>query len=301
MGELARQKRDTIQQLQQENIYVLNREKSLALLPKTIALISVSTSKGYLDFINVIENNPWDYKFHFKLFPAVLQGEKAVPTIIAQLRKIKENRQHFDAVAILRGGGGEIGLSCYDSYDLARAIAMFPLPVLTGIGHSTNETVSELVSYQSFITPTKIAEFLLGEFNQFVRTLQDSAQKLYTQSGWMIERNRNSLKEASARMISHSRRLCEKNQYELKRTAGKLEHSAIIRLKNEKHLLEQVKDKIRYLSPETILKRGFSITRINGRVVKDTKGISINDKVETRLAYGTFTSKIDKEPNLNPE
>src|SRR5690606_3676084 len=155
LGELARQKAEAILRLKKENIYAANKERPLARLPKTIALISVSTSKGYLDFLNVIENNPWNYKFHFLLFPAVLQGEKAVSTIVEQLEKIKQNFRHFDAVAILRGGGGEIGLSCYDSYELARAIAKFPIPVLSGIGHSTNQTVSELVSWQSFITPTK--------------------------------------------------------------------------------------------------------------------------------------------------
>src|SRR5690606_33165939 len=167
LGELAKQKAETILRLQKENIYTANKELSPALLPKTIAIISVSTSKGYLDFINVIENNPWKYKFHFLLYPAVLQGERAVSTIVEQLKNIKKNLVHFDAVVILRGGGGEIGLSCYDSYELARAIARFPLPVLTGIGHSTNQTVSELVSWQSFITPTKLAEFLLQEFHNF--------------------------------------------------------------------------------------------------------------------------------------
>ncbi|HSJ12196.1 MAG TPA: exodeoxyribonuclease VII large subunit, partial [Gillisia sp.] len=146
LGELARQKMETIKKLQEENIFFANKHTSLALLPKTIALISVSSSKGYLDFMNVIQNNPQGYKFHIFLFPAVLQGEKAVTTIISQMDRIRELKGVFDAVAIIRGGGGEVGLSCYDNYELAKTIATFPLPVLTGIGHSTNETVSELVS-----------------------------------------------------------------------------------------------------------------------------------------------------------
>ena len=145
LGELARQKTKTIKKLRKENLFHSNKETFLPALPKTIALISVSSSKGYQDFTNVIENNPQGYKFHMVLFPAVLQGEKAITTIIDALGHIQEYREVFDAVVIVRGGGGEIGLSCYDNYKLARAIAGFPLPVLTGIGHSSNETVSEMV------------------------------------------------------------------------------------------------------------------------------------------------------------
>jgi exodeoxyribonuclease VII large subunit len=79
----------------------------------------------------------------------------------------KKVKDHFDLVVIVRGGGDDIGLSCYNDYRLARAIAEFPLPVLTGIGHSTNETVCEMISYSNAITPTKLAEWLLQKFHDF--------------------------------------------------------------------------------------------------------------------------------------
>jgi len=115
----------------------------------------------------VIENNQWSYKFFRFLFPSLLQGEKSVASICHQLKQIKKVTKHFDVVAIIRGGGGDVGLSSYNNYELAKEIALFPIPVLTGIGHSTNETVAEMVSYKNAITPTELADFLIQKFHDF--------------------------------------------------------------------------------------------------------------------------------------
>ncbi len=292
LGELARQKAEAILRLQKENIYNANKERILPQLPKTIAIISVSTSKGYLDFLNVIENNPWNYKFHFLLYPAVLQGERAVSTIVDQLENIKEDLQHFDAVAILRGGGGEIGLSCYDSYKLAKAIAQFPIPVLSGIGHSTNQTVSELVSWKSFITPTKVAEFLLQEFHNFAFPLEESINSLSSHCQFLLERKSSELREIAMVVSKNGRHRIERNQQEIKYLSSKIDNAVNTLLKNEINRIQQIENKVHFLSPETILKRGFSITRTGGKVVRFPHQLSSGDILMTELAEGTVTSTV---------
>ncbi len=293
LGELARQKAEAILRLKKENIYGANKERSLARLPKTIAIISVSTSKGYLDFLNVIDNNPWNYKFHFMLYPAVLQGEKAVSTIIAQLQNIKKHLEHFDAVAILRGGGGEIGLSCYDNYQLAKAIAEFPLPVLTGIGHSTNLTVSELVSWQNFITPTKMAEFLLQEFHNFAFPLQENINKLNNQCQWLLERKNTELREVTNAIVRTGRFKVERDQQDLHHLTKRLGNATSILFKNEVHQISQLENKVYYLSPANILKRGFSITRSGGKVIKFPHQLLKGDRLTTELAGGPVESIVE--------
>src|SRR5690606_37001676 len=148
LGELAREKQETINRLRNENLLQANKKLRFPLLPKRLAIISVETSKGLADFLKIINGNPWGYKFEYSLFPALLQGDKAVQSIRNQLENIRINQHNFDALAIIRGGGGDIGLACYNDYLLSRDLAQFPLPVLTGIGHATNETVSEMVAYQ---------------------------------------------------------------------------------------------------------------------------------------------------------
>ncbi len=294
LGELARQKMETIKKLREENVFDSNKKTSLPLLPKTIALISVSSSKGYQDFINVIENNPQDYKFHIKLFPAVLQGEKAVTTIIEALNRINEHKKVFDAVVIVRGGGGEIGLSCYDNYNLAKTIAGFPLPVLTGIGHSSNETVCELVAYQSFITPTRIAGFLLEQFHTFDTILKENTASLSTGVEWLHNRENAELKEMSTHFAMAVSRNVKRAENDIKYLINSIAYSAGALLKNDKAELKNISTSLHYLDPQTILKRGFSITRLHGKIVKGTTGISPGDLLQTRFYDGEIESRVEK-------
>jgi exodeoxyribonuclease VII large subunit len=178
LGEMARAKLETIGLLKKEGIFQQNKQVPLPLLLKRVAIISAETSKGYNDLLVTLNSNPYGYRFLTRLFPALLQGDAAVESIRKQLIKIKEVIGLFDAVLIIRGGGDEVGLACYDHYDLAREVALFPLPVITGIGHSTNETVVEMVACINKITPTDVAHFMIAGFRSFEERVQISTQKL---------------------------------------------------------------------------------------------------------------------------
>lgn len=321
LGELAREKAETIEKLKAANVYNTNKKTSLPPLPKTIAIISVETSKGYGDFMNVITRNDWGYKFHFLLFPAILQGERAVATINEQLEKIRIHAGSFDAVAIIRGGGGEIGLSCFDSFALSERIATFPIPVLTGIGHATNETVSELVSYQSFITPTKIAEFLLQKFHDFAVPLKEGEQKLQSEVNWIFRNQKNNLKETARLFSSLTSRALDNSRANLSRIEFQIENNSKQIVLDQQKLLTLaqraiisngekpleamlqylgfMEEKIKMLSPENILKRGFSITRQEGIVIKDSAEIRADLLLETKLYSGSIISRIEETDKIS--
>ena len=336
LGELAREKAETIERLKAEKLYDANRSLPLPALPKTIAIISVDTSKVYLDFLNIIENNPGGYCFHLLLFPAILQGERAIGSILYQLEKIRNFHEVFDAVAIIRGGGGEIGLSSFDNYRLAREIATFPIPVLTGIGHSTNETVSELVSYESFITPTKIAEYLLQKFHNFANPLRQAEEKIADKVTGLFRNQKNSLKETARLFSSLTHRSLERSKSKLEQYAFSvfsntssfiqlqrqefsqvevsLKNSSQNLLRQEAQQLGQIQrilqirakesiegatknlrfaeEKMRMLSPQNILKRGYSITRQNGKTVQDVELLDKDLPLETLLFNGSISSRI---------
>lgn len=292
LGELARQRTEAIRKLSEEGLFDANRQLRLPALPKTIAIISVNSSKGYQDFINVIENNQWNYRFHCRLFPAILQGDRAVSTIKAQLAKIKKYRKHFDAVAIIRGGGGEVGLSCYDNYALAKEIAQFPLPVLTGIGHSTNETVSELVSFKSFITPTKIAEFLLQEFNNFAMPLKDGISRITNAANLLLERQGTQVERLSSSFGYLASRTLDRNRNMLQQYEHELSSLSKVLLREEASSLKNLSNSVALLSPKNILKRGFSITRKDGNVITDVSVLMEGDQIETAFYSGKALSTV---------
>lgn len=266
LGDLEKEKQQTIEQLKAENIFGLNKTRTLPLLPQRIAVISVVTSKGYVDFKNVLDHNPWNYKFFHFLFPSILQGDKAVTGIMAQLKRIEKVIDHFDVVAIIRGGGGDVGLSCYNNYELTKTVASFPIPVITGIGHATNETVCEMVSFQNAITPTKIAEFLIQKFHNFSVPLQKARDLIIDKSNRLIveqktrlqsevklfryatetviQKNRNEIDLARNVMIQQSVFMIKSNATELKYYNEQISSSSLFDLKQNTVLLQQLKDNL---------------------------------------------------------
>ena len=315
LGELEREKQESISKLKAEGLFIKNKQHKLALLPKRIAIISVESSKGYSDFMQVITRNQWKYQFFTMLFPAILQGDNAAPTIIAQLRKIQIVKQHFDAVAIIRGGGGDVGLSCYNNYLLAKEIAEFPLPVFSGIGHSTNETVSEMVSFRNAITPTELADFLIQEFHNFwvpIQKFQESIVRKSTDIFLISKRNlttevnllkahvklqlrdsrhtlstfKSTVSTSSLNLIQGQRDIID-NQLRLNLT-----RATKLSLKNQFSIIEGQEKVVNLLNPLNLLKRGYSLTLVDGKIIKSINDIKEGQIVQSQFVDGTLESKV---------
>jgi len=167
LGDIERKKRETIQRLEKEGIIEMNKETYLPPVPQKIAIISSPTAAGYQDFVHQLENNPERFKIYHHLFPAVVQGDNAPGSIIFALERIFEYEDFFDAVVLIRGGGSSADLMCFDDYDVASNIAQFPLPVLTGIGHERDISVSDMVAHTHLKTPTAVAEFIIQRITDF--------------------------------------------------------------------------------------------------------------------------------------
>lgn len=245
LGDLENEKRETIKKLQLEGIYDKNKKLELSFLPQRIAIISVETSKGFGDFIDVIDKNSWNYKFFYLLFPSILQGDKAVTGIILQLEKIRKVIHHFDAVAIIRGGGGDVGLSCYNNYELAKAITLFPLPVITGIGHVTNETVCEMIAHTNAITPTKLAEFLLQKFHNFSVPIQKAKEKIADKSRRLLSEENTKLESELKLFRSMTINILNTNGNQIKNASYAIQQQSQFIVKNNHEKLNVVKAKTR--------------------------------------------------------
>lgn len=292
LGELEREKQQTIRTLIREGIFKSNKCLPLPLLPQRIAVISVQTSKGYADFTKILRDNPWGYAFFIMLFPALLQGDQAVDSILFQLERIGKVRHHFDAVAIIRGGGGDIGLTCYNHLDLARRIAMFPLPVMTGIGHSTNETVAEMVSHTNAITPTDLADFLIQQFHNFSVPLHHAAKAVLAEAGAVIEKaGRDSLQMAHRFRMSTSS-LMRKERSDLDTLQRRMTYSAGHGIQRERSTLEHLEKITMVLDPSALLKRGYTLTMKGQRILCSIGQVSPGDELITQFADGELTSIV---------
>jgi len=299
LGELEREKRESIQRLQEEGLFFRNKRLPFPTVAKRLAIISVETSKGLSDFFKIIHNNPWSYRFEYTLFPALLQGDKSIPSIINQLAVIAGRIEQFDAVAIIRGGGGEVGLSSYNNYQLAKAIAIFPIPVITGIGHSTNETVSELVAHKNAITPSELADFLIQRFHQFAIPVDEAQRRLIQASQALFQQESRLLDHLSQSISWHSKAVLSTHSHLLHTLTGRLQLVSRQRIRDQKNDLNSMVRLLQLADPKQLLKRGFSITRVNGQAISSEANVNIGDQVETILFNGSFRSRITDKNDLH--
>ncbi|WP_185216109.1 exodeoxyribonuclease VII large subunit [Sphingobacterium mizutaii] len=298
LGELEKEKRESIKKLTEEGIFDANKRLPFPLIPKRLAIISVETSKGLSDFFKIINGNPWGYKIECTLFPALLQGDKSISSIIKQLEVIANKLEDFDAVAIIRGGGGDVGLSSYNNYFLSKAIAIFPIPVLTGIGHSTNETVSEMVAYKNAITPSELADFLLQKFHNFAIPVDNALERMLRAVRRSFEEENLKLKHIVSSISWNSKTLLLKDKAELNGLQAHLIRFSRQNIKENQAQLQHLERMLGIVNPIHILKRGFSIVRTDGKSVHKLDQVEIGSELEIQLEDGKIISKvINKESN----
>jgi exodeoxyribonuclease VII large subunit len=313
IGELARQKLEIIKRLKAEGVFDMNRSLNMPEIPCKIAVISSATAAGYGDFVHQLANNAFGYKFYVKLFPAVMQGEETEQTIIAALDRINRYDYFFDTVVIIRGGGAQSDLHCFNSYWLNVNICQFPLPILTGIGHEQDESVADLVSFRKLKTPTAVAEYLINCMQEVDEEIHERSVNLFNLvtekvSGEKERLNRMimQLKPAVKERISDNlnnlhligvnlkntlSRNLQKESSIINTTAIHLQTRSHQYINNEKHKLEMLEKRTRYLDPFLILKRGYSVTYMNGKALKNASVVQPGELIETRLAEGGLKSK----------
>jgi len=173
VGDMALQRKEIIERLQQEGIFEMNKELDLPAVPQKIAIISSATAAGFQDFMNQLDSNEYGFRFYTKLFEAIMQGEETADSVIYALERVFQYEDFFDCVVLIRGGGAVADLSSFDNYDLAYHVTQFPLPVITGIGHEKDDTIIDLVAHTRMKTPTAVAEFLIIGMARFYERLLD--------------------------------------------------------------------------------------------------------------------------------
>ena len=312
LGDMARKRQEIIRQLKTEGVFDLQKELRMPLFCQRIAVISSETAAGYGDFCNQLADNPYGFKFHTQLFPAIMQGEGVEQSVTNALECIYN--EQFDCVVIIRGGGATSDMSGFDTLALAENVANFPLPIITGIGHDRDESILDMVSHTRVKTPTAAAAFLIDHLKTVMDILNDSQEQILrlaqqkltyykTQFATIAEvlprlfSNVKILQEA--RLEALNNRLILSSGSRLSTLNAQLstlaEHLPILldrRLMAEKHRLQLVEEKARSLDPTLLLSRGYSMTMKDGKIVRDPKTLRHGDEIETHLEKGTIKSIV---------
>jgi exodeoxyribonuclease VII large subunit len=292
LGDMARRRREILMQLEKDGVIGLNRELEIPVLPQRIAVISSATAAGYGDFCDQLSNNVYGFRFYVKLFPALMQGDDVERSVIAAMDAVARRRDDFDVLVIIRGGGAVSELSCFDSYNLAFNIANYPLPVITGIGHERDDTVADVVAHTKVKTPTAAAEFLINKVFDTASVLENVTRRMSD----AINQRMNAEKMRIERLAQKLPSLFAVAKVRREQMLESLWNRAVNGVSNivtsRIHKLELLEKSVAAADPELILKRGYSLTRVNGHVVKEAAGLHKGDRLTTSFADGTVESEI---------
>lgn len=230
LGVLEKQRKDTLLRLIAENpehirlqdgYYVtFNQGLTLPKVIQRIAVISSNVSAGLEDFQHTLDHNGFGYRFKADIYYSYVQGETNAQSIVDQFIAIYKSEITYDAVVLIRGGGSQTDLLIFEQYGIARAIARFPIPVLTGIGHQKNETIADLMAHTALKTPTKVAEYLVAHNRAFADELLSLEKSILIKTQQLLARHHHllSARKFEISMICetylnhHKRRLQEKSQ-----------------------------------------------------------------------------------------
>ena len=270
LGDLARQRQQTIQRLQEDGVMELQRSLEIATLPRRIAVISAADAAGYGDFCHQLESNSGGFHFRTQLYPAVMQGEQSPASIIRALEEIAAKAEEYDVVVIVRGGGATTDLRNFDDYSLAFHCANFPLPIIAGVGHTRDVSVVDMVVHTSVKTPTAAAEWLIN-------MMQEQAEKV---------------SELYVRLQRVAQYAIHKQQNRLEALWQALRFATQKRVSRQRNQLELWEKTISIHSPERIYRMGYSLTTMNGKVVRSIHDVKTGEELMTHTRDGVIRSKV---------
>lgn len=315
LGDMARQRLEILNRLRSEGIIDMNKQLPWADVAQRVAVISAAGAAGYGDFMNQLHNNPSGIKFYTCLFPAVMQGQSTVTSVIAALERINDYADLFDCVVIIRGGGSTSDLNSFDNYDLAANVAQFPLPVICGIGHDRDNTVVDSVASVRVKTPTAAAEWLLDRaqsaldhVNALTDMVVDSATQMlsgarqqlaYFTSGIplmadnIVVRHRARLQQIAAAIPVVAARRIDGAGKDLAFASQRVAMAARQCVANERQRVTGLEKQVELLSPDRVLRRGYSLTLRDGHVVTFASSLRAGDSLVTRFADGERTSVVE--------
>lgn len=293
LGDMARRRREILQQLEEEGVLTLNKELAMPVLPQRIAVISSATAAGYGDFCHQLQHNARRFFFFTELFPAMMQGNQVEESVLTALDCINSRLGEFDVVVIIRGGGATSDLSGFDTYLLAAACAQFPLPIITGIGHERDDTVLDSVAHTRVKTPTAAAELLINRMDEAADQLEYLSARLREGASAYLEQEYRRLSSWQTRIPSLVVRRLSDARLRLMTVRKDLMQGSAGMLSRQRHKLELLQQRLADASPEKLLARGYSITLKNGIPITDASQLSPGDEITTRLHKGELTSIIN--------
>ncbi len=292
IGEMALKRQQILKKLEDEGVLTMNKDLDFPVIPQRIAVISSVNAAGYTDFMKHLKENSFGYVYYTALFETPMQGKETESGLIKALDRIASQLDKFDLAVIIRGGGSQTDLSWFDNYNIAYYITQFPLPVITGIGHEKDLSVTDIVAHRSLKTPTAVADFLIDCMYNAENHLVDLSNEITDRSMLMLEKSKKKIETAHLRLIPVARAQLSLNGTAITRKKEILASTSKNWLSIINNQLAGFNNSLKILDPENVLKRGYTITSMNGKILKKSNQLKKDDVLDTKFSDGSASSKV---------
>jgi exodeoxyribonuclease VII large subunit len=319
LGNVERQRQETIRLLMRENpdkvwkegeqLVTFNQRLPISKVIQSIALIGSPNSEGYGDFMHTIRQNQYGYRFHIDTYQSSVQGAAAEAELVKTMVAIYESKHPYDLVVIIRGGGAKTDFLVFETYSVSRAIARFPIPVVTGIGHLGDQSIADKMAYTSMNAPTKVAEYIVAHNRRFEETIMQIRQQLVIELqqrlvDWQQELQQfkrvltvdvhQHLFDAAKQMqqfqhllLSRPQLISQQRSQELNFIQTQLTGYSLKLIQNQEVRLAHFQSIAQLMQVERMLARGFAIVYKNEQVVYRSQQLEPGDPLQIRLHEGT--------------
>jgi exodeoxyribonuclease VII large subunit len=327
LGNLERQRQQTLLRLLKEHpdtiqfvdgeYITLNKRLKFPLVVQRIAILSSENAAGYTDFIHSLNTNNFGYQFYLHPYFATVQGENNTKLLVDKMKEVVLSGEQYDVMVIIRGGGSQSDLILFDQYEIAREIAFFPIPVITGIGHHKDVSIADLMANRSTKTPTKAAEMIISQNHSFEQTIGDLKNELILKLNYILSVSRENLILTKQQIINKGKQKIQNKQRDLMIVSRDLTTKPVIiitkKLKdlifqketlkgkcinfiNKKlELLIHFNELFLIMSPDNTLKRGFAIIKRDAKIITKSAEIKIGENIDIQFYDGTVQTIVNNK------
>jgi exodeoxyribonuclease VII large subunit len=293
LGKLSDAREKTYQKLKSENLLDKNKQVPLKTVFQKIAILSSKSAAGYQDFIEHLHNNEFGYTFSTTLFQVNVQGTQMENSFVEAFQKIQKKTDSFDLIVIIRGGGSKLDLIGFDQYTICKLIAESSVPIITGIGHESDETLADILSYKKVKTPTAAAAFILSYNSEFEYEIMKTIEQIKSKTNKLIQSEKNQLSKINASISTIGYSIIKNSRKDLTHYYQNLVLITKNIFQKENAFLKNQDQKIKLLSPDFILSKGFTLTKNQeGKFITSTTQISDKEELTTIFHDGEIKSKI---------
>lgn len=244
LGAIQRRRLQIVESLRNRGLLQLNKQRTLPILLRRIAVISSDQAAGYTDFCHQLHNNSYGFAYTIHLYRSIMQGPQTEASMIAALNAVAQRATDYDAVVIIRGGGATSDLYAFDSKVIAEVCASMPLPVLTGIGHQRDESILDMVAHTSLKTPTAVAEFILGRTKSVADHLDSLSNTLARNVKLHLANADAELKNLAVRIPAAIALYIKEQSYVIEKTAQQLSSVVTTRVTSEKSTIANISTRL---------------------------------------------------------